>query len=139
MIMIYKNFLYLLFAISLVLFASGFILVSPDQYGICPPESLFACVEPIGNNIGQPLMVGGAVVGLVLLSLLFLPEHFYRAWVKFAAWAIPFGVVWVIFTPVSCGNPLGVCLDKELVTWYAAGLILAVSLLVLLWHTWWRR
>jgi hypothetical protein len=116
------------------MFVAGFILVQPEQVGICSPDKTFTCIEPIGNNIGQPLFIESVALALVFLILLFLSPLYFQNWLKYAAWFIPVAILWIISSDVNCsgGLGLGLCFDKELATWWSGGIYLVLSLVVII-------
>ncbi len=126
-----KTITALFLGLSIVALVSGVLLTSPEQYGICAPDKTFTCIEPIGNNIGQPLFMGSIALVIVFLILFFLPPIYFKAWLKYAAWFIPVAVIWIAMSDVTCGGYLPLCFDKELATWWSSGLYIVLSLVVI--------
>ncbi len=121
----------LLLGFSVVAVILGVLLTNPEQFGICSPDKTFTCIEPIGNNIGQPLFMGSVALFIVFLILYFLPPIYFKAWRKYVAWFIPVAILWITTSDVTCGGYLPVCFDKELAAWWSSGIYLVLSLLVL--------
>lgn len=127
----YKKSVKILFILSLIGVVVGFAFAIPEKFGICDEIERFTCIRPLTENIAQPLVLGVGAILLTSLILLFTPERVFRAWKKFAVWAIPLGAILIIITPVQCGAALGLCFDKEIVTWLVSGAYLLISMFII--------
>jgi hypothetical protein len=132
--MIHKKMVGILLGLSILGIITGLIFTEPEKYGICAPDKLFTCIEPLGNSIGQPLFLGAIALSLVFLALLFLSPAYFKAWLKYAAWFIPVGIIIIASSDVNCsgGLGLGLCFDKELATWWSSGIYFLLSLGVII-------
>lgn len=137
--MSHKKTVGILLGLSVLCFVVGILFTTPEQYGICPLDTTFSCIEPLGNNIGQPLFMGSLVLVIIFLILFFLPHNFFRAWLKYVAWFIPVAILWIATSDVNCGGYLPVCFDKELATWWSSGIFLVLSLIVIIAASFQRR
>ncbi len=123
-----KNFLPIV--LSAVLFLIAVIFLLP-----CDSSRNFVCQGKYGESLGQPLALGSVSFFLISIILLFVKKEVFVLWSKFALVAIPLLVLWIILTPVTCGAALGVCLDKELVSWYASISFLIISLIIIIYKS----
>lgn len=112
----------------IIFFAAGILVMLP-----CDPQRNYVCDGVYGDQVGQPLFMGSFALALVFLILLFLPQPYFKNWLKYAAWYIPVAALWIIMSDVICGGGLGLgmCFDKELATWWSSGIYLILSLVVI--------
>lgn len=135
----HKKILGGLLALSVIGILVGFFLTDPLAFGLCRSDYLYVfdgverCRDPIADILGQPLLFGFMPLLIVFLILLFLPQPYFKNWLKYAAWYIPVGALWIIASDVTCGGGLGLgmCFDKELATWWSSGIYLVLSLIVI--------
>ena len=147
--MSHRKILGILLGLSVVGFGVGVAFTEPEIFGTCrdgygyqygenanpnnPPA--VGCMDPLGDTLGQPLGMGSVALLIVFLTLFFLPRVYFAAWGKYAAWFIAVAVVWIAVTPAQCSSGFGLtmCMDKELVTWWASGIFLVISLITVIW------
>lgn len=135
----------LLLLFSALLATTGVLIMNMGNIGFCRSAYVYTfgeldninnpnttgCMDPLIDNVGQPLMIVSIAVALLFLVLLFLPKKVFTAWLKYVAWLIVPATIWIITTPVTCSAPLSLCFDKELATYYASGAFAAISLVAI--------
>ena len=117
------------------------ILGSVTGYFLSDPSILESCRNypgcnsmVVGEYIGVPLLLFSVVFAIISLVLLFARDEIFRSWSKFARIFLPIAAILIILSPSqpSFLNP-----DRELTTWWMAGLFLVISILLIAWK--WRR
>jgi hypothetical protein len=116
---------------SLLGVAVGLFFASPRSVGLCSQYD-YKCSAVIGEGVGVPLMLFGVCILFLSLLLRFLNEKIFRTWSRFALIYLPIAALLLYLTPVQCDAPLGLCTDRELVTWWLAGLFVIVSLIIII-------
>lgn len=123
-----------LFMVSISLFLLSFVIIYPEKFGLC--ETLDReCIYPNAFNIGEPLLITAPILAFISFILFFTKPEVFKAWSKFAIFAIPLLVIFIISTPVQCSAALGMCLDKELASWASSIVFLILSLIVIFYKT----
>jgi hypothetical protein len=107
------------------------LIVSLSLMFPCDPRRNFVCEGKLTEQVGQPMFFGSIALGLIFILFYFLPQQFFKAWLKYVAWFIPVAIIWIVTADVSCGGYLPICFDKELATWWSSGIYLALSLIVI--------
>lgn len=125
--MSHKKIVGILLGISILLFVTALLVMLP-----CDPQRNFVCEGRLTEALGQPLLFSSITLLFVFLILLFLPQNYFKAWLKYATWFIPVAILWIATSDVNCGGYLPVCFDKELATWWASGMYLVLSLVVII-------
>lgn len=137
-----------LLGLSFVGFVIGVIFTEPEIFGTCRDQYVYrygeegntnnppsvGCMDPLGDNLGQPLGMISLLLVIIFLTLFFLPHRYFRAWLKYAAWFLVVAIIWIALTPARCGGGFGlsVCMDKELVIWWSCGILASLSILTLI-------
>ena len=108
-----------------------------DKVGLCLVDSIYYdtdCMTLYTEIIAQPIFFFSISIFLTGLSLLFVCEETYLAWRKFAIFAIPIGVIILIFTPVDDGGGFfisGPDFTKETASWGVSIVFLLISLIII--------
>ncbi|MBI4094898.1 MAG: hypothetical protein HY435_01760 [Candidatus Liptonbacteria bacterium] len=120
----------------------GYVLINPIAFSLCRSEYIYhygdlgsitnpptiGCLDPIMENIGEPLLIGSIPIIVIFLALLLVGESIFITWQKFAKIYLPIAVALIIFAPSDGGGFFPGMFDKEITTWFVSGLYLAVSL-----------
>lgn len=120
--------------VSIIIFAVSVFLGNAPVFGLCSNNSL-ACIEMFSESLAQPLFLGSMSLVVTSFILLFLKPEIFKTWSKFAIFAIPILAVFIITTPVQCSAALGMCLDKELASWFSSILFLIISLIIIIYKS----
>ena len=127
----YKKKIILLLALSVILFAVGYVLLHPEIFGLCLPTSS-GCNYPNEFTYGQPIVVGMPFLIIIFLLLLFLSEPIFKAWSKFLLVFVPLSVLFIVFLPTFCGNSI-ICLTKLLSIKLLGAVFLVISLAIIIY------
>jgi len=120
--------------VSLFLSIVSIFLGDPTSLGFCTDGSL-DCIELFSEKIAQPLFLVSISLFFISIVLFFTKQEVFKAWSRFALVAIPLLALWIILTPVRCGAALGICLDKEIVSWISSVGFLIVSLVIIIYKS----
>jgi len=93
---------------------AGYLLITPENIGICDVGDKASCIYPIVFNIAEPLFFGLQPALLVILILFFLSDKIIAVWRKISYIYIPIAVLMVISTPIS--GACDFCPPKETVS-----------------------
>ncbi|HBR78869.1 MAG TPA: hypothetical protein DEA46_00375 [Candidatus Moranbacteria bacterium] len=126
----YRKKKYLKIIISIVGILTGYYFSSPIKHDICR-ETL--CIRIIGGDVGMPLFLFSIVLFLIFFIFLFVKEDVFNIWKKFAKIFLPIAILLIIITPTTYGGFVGI--DKELATWWLAGLFLISSIAIIIWKS----
>lgn len=119
--MSYKKIITLLSFISLAGILLGiFVFCQPDQSGICMGKYYSSAFSVWG---------GSSAIFIVSILLFFVREEVFNSWKTFAYWWIPLSVLLILAAPSQGGGLISI--DRELVTWWMAGLFFLLSLLII--------
>lgn len=128
--MSYKKILIILLLLSIILLVSGYIIVFPENYGVCVKGD-YACIYPNANVIGEPLFFGLIPLIPILIILQFFRREVVVAWAKFAVVLMPVIILMIYNTPVQCSAPLGLCFDKKSITRFLSEGFAILSLIII--------
>lgn len=118
--------------IYIILALSGIALLA--TLGVCYSNLRPICEPSINQDIALSIILFAPPLFLSSLILLFADEKVFRSWARFTKIFLPTAVILIILSPSqpSFLNP-----DRELTTWWMAGLFLATSILLIAWK-WWK-
>jgi len=139
-----KTLIYILGGACAV-FVLAFILSDPLRFGICRnsytwiPQNDGVMVTECSDDasfIQAPAMFS-VVLFFLSLILLFLREEIFKSWKTFAIWWIPLSALFILSAPSSGGGSIGIGggIDREIVTWWFAGLFLIISLVLIIYKS----
>lgn len=95
-----------------------------------------SCSYELRNSILRPTMIGLLAIAVILAPFLFLPQHYFRAYIKqMFWWAFIFAFVWVYSTDPNSSHILSP--SPEQVARNQGFLWGAAALLFIAFH-WWR-
>ncbi len=140
----HKQKLLIILLLSCVLFLLALVLLNPLSFGICKSTYTW---DPTGNgtseigcldndSTGQALAMFSVLLILFSIILLFRPEQIFQSWKKFAMWWLPLSAFLVFVMPSTGGSGgfggggLGGP-DREIMTWFTAGVFFLVSLAII--------
>lgn len=134
-----RKFALLLIGLCGVLVASGYALTYPEKFKLCDSAQAYSCINFYAFNFGEPLF-SGILFGLLPVSILLLifPAAFRRWWVC-ARIYIPISILLIAFAPASGGSGGLPGWDKEVTTWFVAGLYVAISIGIIGYDSYLRR
>jgi hypothetical protein len=83
------------------------------------------------------VLLFSAPLFLLSLILLFLRKEVYESWKKFALWWLPISFLFILGAPSSGGGSIGIggSIDREIVTWWFAGLFFIISLVLIIYKS----
>lgn len=119
------------FLVSILLFIVGMILVFPGSFYLCEKGSAyFDCKKQYDQyeTLGVLLALFAPIflfASIIVLSYLKIPAAFH-SWARFAKWYLPIAAVLILLSPTTSTGIMG--FDKEIVTWWLAGIFFVVSL-----------
>jgi len=139
-----KTLIYLIVG-SFAIFVLAFVLSDPLRFGICRnsytwiPQNDGVVVTECSDDasfVQAPVMFS-VIFFFLSLVLLFLREEIFKTWKTFAIWWIPLSVLFIFSTPSSGGGSIGIggSIDREIVTWWFAGLFLIISLVLIIYKS----
>jgi hypothetical protein len=133
----YKQKLFLLLFLSIVVAGISFIFLAPDRIGLCLGTD-DACVYKYTDyeKFTAPSLLFSIVTFFISLILLFLHESIFYVWLKFA-------VFWIIISALliskssnySSGWGLVFPSESEFLTMALPGLFLLISLILIFWKS----
>ena len=86
------------------------------------------------ETIGRPMFFFSLAFLIVCLTLFFTREKAYKAWLKFAYFAVPISVILLWLAPTSTPGGLGISYlnyTKESASWLVSGALLLISLIII--------
>ncbi|HBR78872.1 MAG TPA: hypothetical protein DEA46_00390 [Candidatus Moranbacteria bacterium] len=123
-----KNWLGII--ISIVGILLGYYFSSPIGNNICKKT---LCIKIIGGDVGMPLFLFSISLLFIFSIFLLAKEEIFNIWKKFVKIFLPVAMLIIIVTPTTYGGFVGI--DKELATWWLAGLFLIVSIGIIIWKS----
>ena len=131
--MSHKKKVFLFILLFIIIFFTGSIFNSPERFGLCNVDN-WRCVDFWGDNFVQPVTLLPVPIVICLIILLFLRPEVFKTWAKFAAVALPLGIIWIVSTGVQDrGGGMGVMsIDREIITWTVSILFLFLSLILII-------
>lgn len=130
----YKNKIFLLIIVFILLLGSGFILMNVTQTGICSGSD--TCIIVASEWFGAPLVIGSAFVLISLFPLIFLQKA-YSSWKKFFICFLPLWVLLIALTPTYGGQQIlpFLPIDKSISAILLGIAYLIVSLGIIIYQT----
>ncbi|EKE20492.1 MAG: hypothetical protein ACD_7C00551G0001 [uncultured bacterium] len=89
--------------------------------------------DSVDESIGIPVFLFSIVLFFIFFIFLFIKEEIFNIWKKFAKIFLPIAIILIIITPTQYGGFVGI--DKELATWWLAGLFLVSSVGIIIWKS----
>jgi len=130
---------------SFVVFVLSVIFSEPLRFGVCRniytwiPQNdgveVTGCSDDTG--IAQAPGMFSFIVFLLSLILLFLHKEIFQSWKIFTYWWLPISFLFILGAPSSGGGSIGIggSIDREIVTWWFAGLFLVISLILIIYKS----
>ena len=119
--------------IAVIGIAIGYVLVYPEQLGICQFDSIGDCVMPYADTVGRPLLVGLTPLVGFLFFLLFMPAQLCYRWMFFALAFLPVGLFFILIADPH-GGVYSYNIDTQFMVWLVAGFFLIASFGMTLFH-----
>ena len=111
----------------------GVLLFDPSWAGLCRPNIHGYCRTALSRTVGEPLVNGFFVLLPIPVILFFLRPEVFKTWAKFAAVALPLGIILIAITsPQGSGSFATPDIDREIITWFVSILFLVISLILIL-------
>ncbi|MDX9925610.1 MAG: hypothetical protein RBS48_12675 [Ignavibacteriaceae bacterium] len=126
----YRKKKYLGIMISMLGILIGYYFSSPINHDICRKT---LCTKIVGGDVGIPLFLFSSALLFIFLMFLFVKEDVFNIWKKFAKIFLPVAMLLVVITPTHYGGLVGI--DKEIATWWLAGLFLFISIGIIVWKS----
>ncbi len=129
-----KNSRPLLFVVALLLSGVGYFLGDPEGLGLCRINDV-TCGNFYATSLGAPMFFFSLALLITSLALLFVGEEVYRAWRRFAYFAVPISVFLLAIAHTSSPSGFGIGgpgYTKESASWLVSALFLLISLYIIL-------
>lgn len=116
---------------SVLIFVVGMVFIFPESFSLCDSGPGYReCKDQYDRYETQGALLAlfapiFFLVSVIVYSYIKIPEAF-RSWSRFAKCYLPIAAVLILLSPTTSASLMG--FDKELVTWWLAGIFFVVSL-----------
>jgi len=112
-----------IFVISLLLLVSSL--------GVCYGGVEFLCAPNRNESLAIFIMLFSASIGLSSIPLIFVSSSVLSSWLRFAKYYLSLAALLIILSPSVNSSIFG--FDKEIVTWWLAGIFLGISVILIIY------
>jgi preprotein translocase subunit SecG len=136
----YEKILKIILFATPFLFVAGFVPIFPESFpifcgGMSDCYDKYSNYEELGA-LTSILSIFFFFISVILFARL-KSEAIFKSWKIFTYWWLPLSALFILSAPSSGGGSIGIGggIDREIVTWWFAGLFFIISLILIIYKS----